>query len=553
MSIPIRMLNEIQYCERLYYIMHVQGIFEESADTVEGSAQHRRAEKRMRKGSVAPTEMWEAAPISLHLGDDNLNIVGKLDAVTLEEGKWVPVEGKHSSAPEDNGTFRVESYNLQGTAWPNDQIQLCAQGLLLHANGYPSDFGYLYYRGNKKKIKVDFTKDLIELTTKYIKKAHELHSQPIPKPLKDSKKCFRCSLNYVCLPDETNYLIGASTNIRKIVPSRVDGGILYISEPGAKLGKSGESLTIRYPDGRSDEIPIKDVIHVSLMGNVQCSTQLTHILMACGITISYLSTHGQLIGYTLPPTTKNIFLRKHQFVKFQHSDIALRLSQWIIHSKISNQRTLLRRNGSASKILLQEMKELRDKAITSESIESLRGIEGRAAKLYFEAFPTMLKIKDLDKDILMKGRNRRPPKDPVNALLSLGYTLLTRDVVATCAGVGLDPMFGFFHSIEPGRPALALDLMEPFRPLIVDSIVIRTLNTQEIDIKDFYQGDDSCQLKNSGRKKFFAAYERRLHETLTHPGFGYKISYRRTLDVEARLLARYLEGEINEYRPVTTR
>ncbi|WP_274853111.1 CRISPR-associated endonuclease Cas4g/Cas1g [Bacillus methanolicus] len=553
MSIPIRMLNEIQYCERLYYIMHVQGIFEESADTIEGDAQHRRAENRMRKGTIAPTELWGEAPLSLHLGDDHLNIVGKLDTVTLEKDLWVPVESKHSSAPDGSQSFKVETYDLQGTAWPNDQIQLCAQGLLLRANGYSSDYGYLYYRGNKKKVRVDFTQDLINLTNYYIRKAHELINKPIPKPLKDSNKCFRCSLNYVCLPDETNYLIGASTNIRKIVPNRDDGGILYVSEPGTKLGKSGESLTIRYPDGRSDEIPIKDIIHVSLMGNVQCSTQLTHTLMACGITISYLSTHGQMIGYTMPPVTKNIFLRKNQFIKFQHYDHALRLSQWIIYAKISNQRTLLRRNGSAPKSLLQELKELRDKAISAESIESLRGIEGRAAKLYFEAFPTMLKLKGVDRKAFMNGRNRRPPKDPVNALLSLGYTLLARDVLAACTGVGLDPMFGFYHSIEPGRPALALDLMEPFRPLIVDSVVLRILNTQELDLDDFYRGEDSCQLNKNGRKKFFAAYERRLHETLTHPRFGYKISYRRTLDVEVRLLARYLEGEVNEYRPVTTR
>ncbi len=547
------MLNEIQYCERLYYIMHVQGIFEESADTVEGSAQHRRAENRMRKGTIAPTEMWGAAPLSLHLGDDHLNIVGKLDTVALENDQWVPVEGKHSSAPDGGQSFRVESYDLQGTAWPNDQIQLCAQGILLRRNGYSTDFGYLYYRGNKKKVRIDFTDDLVQLTTDYIRKAQELMSKPIPKPLKDSNKCFRCSLNYVCLPDETNYLVGASTNIRKIVPSRADGGILYVSEPGARLGKDGESLTIRYPDDRKEEIPIKDIVHISLMGNVQCSTQLTHTLMACGITISYLSTHGQLVGYTMPPITKNIFLRKYQFIKFQHPDIALRLSRWIIHAKIANQRTLIRRNGKASKMLLDEMKVLRDKAIVSESIDSLRGIEGRAAKLYFQAFPTMLKIKDFDKVLLMKGRSRRPPKDPVNALLSLGYTLLSRDVMAACLSVGLDPMFGFFHSIEPGRPALALDLMEPFRPLIVDSAVLRTLNTQEICLEDFYQGQDSCQLKKNGRKKFFAAYERRMHETLTHPSFGYKISYRRTLDLEVRLLARYLEGEINEYRPVTTR
>ncbi|NGQ97005.1 CRISPR-associated endonuclease Cas1 [Brevibacillus sp. SYP-B805] len=551
--IPVRMLNEVQYCERLFHIMHVQGLFEENPDTIEGAAQHRRAEERRRKGDMAPEEMWGAAPLSLYLGDDTLQLVGKLDTVTLENGMWAPVEGKHASAPEGSPSFHVGAYELIGTAWPNDQIQLCAQGLLLRANGYASDYGYLYYRGNRKRVKVDFTDSLIEATKACIHRAREIEQGEMPRPLKDSNKCFRCSMNYVCLPDETNYLLGVSTNIRKIVPSRADGGVLYVAEPGARLGKEGESLTISYKDDRYDQVPIKDIVHISLMGHVQCSTQLIHTLMACGVSISYLSTHGTLIGVTTPLTTKNIHLRQKQFIRFQHPDVALRLARWVIHAKIANQRTLLRRNGSVSRQVLKELKDLRDRALEADSLESLRGYEGRAGRLYMESFPAMLKQPQFDGQLVMQGRNRRPPKDPVNALLSLGYTLLVRDMIAACVRVGLDPLFGFFHRIEPGRPSLALDLMEPFRPLIADSVVLRVLNTGEIEIDDFYWGQDSCQLKKQGRHTFFAAYERRLHDELTHPSFDYKISYRRTLDLEARLLARHLEGELPEYRPLTTR
>jgi len=199
------------------------------------------------------------------------------------------------------------------------------------------------------------------------------------------------------------------------------------------------------------------------------------------------------------------------------------------------------------------MKDLRDKVLEAGNLETIRGLEGRAARLYMESFPAMLKHSAVDPHLLMNGRNRRPPKDPVNALLSLGYTLLVREFTAAAASVGLDPMFGFFHRIEPGRPALVLDLMEPFRPLIADSVALRTLNTQEIKVSDFYWGQDSCQLKKNGRNTYFAAYERRIHEELTHPAFGYKISYRRALDLEIRMLARYLEGELPEYRPLTTK
>ncbi|MBU8712521.1 CRISPR-associated endonuclease Cas1 [Brevibacillus parabrevis] len=552
--IPVRMLNEIQYCERLYHIMHVQGLFEESADTIEGAAQHRRAETNLRKNKMAPEELWGEAPSSLNLGDPVLGITGKLDAVCVEQGnQWIPVEGKHSSAPDGGHTFSVGEYELDGSAWPNDQIQLCAQGLLLRSNGYESDYGYLYYRGNKKKVQIEFSQDLISVTRRFIEKAQALKDADMPPPLQDSKKCFRCSLNYVCMPDETNYLTGVSANIRKIVPSRPDGGMLYVAEPGATLGRSGECLTITLKGEKLDEIPIKDLVHVSLMGNVQCSTQLMHTLMNCGIHVSYLTTHGTLAGITSPPLTKNIRTRVKQFGAFQEPPVALALTRRVIYAKISNQRTMLRRNGSPEKSVLKELKELRERVLGAESLDMARGIEGRAAQLYMQSFPTMLAEPMVDGIAMMNGRNRRPPKDPVNALLSLGYTLLSRDVYTACVNVGLDPLFGFFHAMEAGRPALALDLMEPYRALIADSVAIRALNTKELTPDDFYWGKDSCYLKKGGRQKYFSAYERRLNEAMTHPQFGYKLSYRRMLELEARFLARYLDGELAEYTPLMTR
>ncbi|WZX99201.1 CRISPR-associated endonuclease Cas1 [Bacillus sp. FSL W7-1360] len=551
-TIPIRMLNEIQYCERLFHLMHVQGMFEESADTIEGTAQHRKAERRRRKSDTASQDLWGEIPQSLHLGDPILGIVGKLDAVKHEDGAWAPVEGKHSSAPHGARAFYEEQYELSGYAWPNDQIQLCAQGLLLQANGYTSRYGYLYYRGNRQRVRVEFTESLVNATKSCIEKAKALNKKEMPAPLKDANKCFRCSMNYICLPDETNYLQQSSSNIRKIVPSRSDGGVMYVSEHGTRLGKSGETMTITSKEGTQDEIPLKDLVHVTVMGNVQISTQLLHILMFRGISISYLSSHGKFIGMSTPPVNKNIHLRKHQFIKAQHPDISLKLARSVVHAKILNQRTMMRRNGSILKQVLKEMKELAEKSLVADSLDQLRGFEGRAGRCYMEAFAGMLKQQE-DGMILMKGRNRRPPKDPANALLSLGYTLLMRDVMAACYGVGIDPMFGFYHCMEAGRPAMALDMMEPFRPLIVDSVVLRVMNTAEITVKDFYMGPDCCQLKKQGRQKFFGAYERRMNSTLTHPIFGYKISYRRVLDLEVKMFARYLEGELKEYHPLTTR
>jgi CRISPR-associated protein Cas1 len=151
------------------------------------------------------------------------------------------------------------------------------------------------------------------------------------------------------------------------------------------------------------------------------------------------------------------------------------------------------------------------------------------------------------------ARQRRPPRDPVNALLSLGYSLLTKDLTIACAAVGFDPMIGFYHQPRFGRPALALDLMEPFRPLIVDSAVLQAVNTRMVSEKSFLRVAASVALTPEGRRAFFQAYEARMDTLITHPLFGYRISYRRLLEVQARLLGRYLEGALPEYPVFVTR
>lgn len=561
-AIPIRMLNELVYCERLFHLMHVQGLFEPSADTIEGSFQHRRAELRQRPSDVG-ADAWEEAPQSLYLGDEELGIIGKLDAIRRkEDGTWEPVESKHASSPKENDTFRMGEWVLNGGAWPNDQVQLCAQGLLLRANGFPSTSGRIFYRGNRKSVRVAFTEPLIQFTLSVIRRAHELEHEPMPLPLRQSNRCFRCSLNAICLPDETLHLLGSveeegetPPKIRDIVPRRDDLATVYVTGHGTRVGKSGFEVTIVQPDGDKTTLPMKDVRHISLFGNVQISTQLIHECLEQGISVSYLTAAGRLLGMAHPINTKNVLVRQAQFRRFDDEQTRLRLAQAIVRAKILNQRTLLRRNGSGVKRdVLQELKEAADRTSITGEIGSLLGIEGWAAKLYIEHFPSMLKVAGAPPgQVVMNGRNRRPPKDPVNALLSLAYSLLAREVYAAVVAVGLDPLLGFYHRIEPGRPALVLDLMEPFRPIVADSVVLRVLNTGELEWSDFYMGPESCALKDKGRKTFFLAFERRMHEMVTHPVFGYRMSYRRILELEVRLLSRFLMGEFPEYRPLVTR
>ena len=227
---------------------------------------------------------------------------------------------------------------------------------------------------------------------------------------------------------------------------------------------------------------------------------------------------------------------------------------WVV-SKIKNARTLLRRNlAEDDPVVLGQLEQLARKAEDAPSIEALLGLEGSAARAYFGAFSGMLKGDARVRATFdMEGRNRRPPRDPINALLSFAYALLAKDFAVTPATVGLDPMLGFYHQPRFGRPAPALDWMEEFRPLIADSVVVSAINGGVVDDGDFLRAAGSVALSPKGRKAMLEAYTRRMDQLVTHPVFGYRISYRRVLEVQARLLGRVLTGELSAYPAFRTR
>lgn len=585
--IQIRSLNEFVYCPRLFHLEYVQGLFRESSDTVSGSAQHSRSEKnrpKIRKKNDSeesePTKEEAEDQLfskTLHLSSQKLNITGKLDAIEIDNTKnnWAPVESKHSAGPENTNEFIISEWKLLPSAWPNDQIQLCAQGLLLRENGINSDFGHIYYRESKKRVQVDFSTDLIKSTLYIIDETQKTAKQfTPPPPLVDSPKCIRCSLNLFCLPEEINKLAGKIGEPRRIIPGRDDVGILYVLTQGARVSKKGESVTVSANGEIINEIPLKDISHAVLVGHVQMTTETLHLFLESERTVTYLTAGGRLLGTASPPLKKNVALRVSQYKKFDIDGVMLALAKEIVISKIENQRTIIRRNASGLAQALDEMKSLSQNCNSVKNLGELRGHEGKAGQIYFNAFPSLLEEREPRNDsqqtfenlpdtqgwseasgnfFRMSGRNKRPPRDPVNAMLSFGYTLLVRDFVSALVGVGLDPYFGFYHVMEAGRPALSLDMMEPFRPIIVDSVVIRLINTGEIKRTHFLCAQTEVQMTKEGRSKFITAYERRMDELITHPVFGYRISYRRILDVECRLLGRFLEGEISEYKPLRTR
>lgn len=560
--IPARMLNEYVYCPRLFFLEFVEGLFADSADTVEGALQHRRQDRpgeETSKGSVRDGE--EEPEIvrrarALQVADENLGLSARLDVAEEAGGVWCPVDYKHG-APPDPERVPPDCLGPSGN-WLNDEVQLCAQALLLEAHGMPAPRGILYYRQTRQQRVVEITPELRARTLEALAAARRLAAEgQVPPPLVDDPRCVRCSLAPICLPEETAHLArggGEATEpIRRIIPGRDDEGVLYINTQGAVVGREGEVLVARYGREVLGEVPLANLRQVCLFGQVQITTPALQLCLRAGVPVCFFSQGGYFYGLAQGLPAKNVEWRRQQYLRFHHPDIALHLARRVVAGKIQNQRTLLMRNHpSLSDHVAERMRDLLQSAEQAASPDELLGIEGAAASLYFEHFGGMLRPSDIA-TFDFKHRNRRPPRDPVNALLSLAYAVLTKDLTVACYAAGLDPMFGFYHRPRFGRPALALDLMEEFRPLIADSVVLTLINKQMLGPGDFVRTRTACNLTEQGRARFFAAYEQRKQQLVTHPLFGYRISYGRVLEVQARLLGRYLTGEVPDYRPFVTR
>jgi CRISPR-associated protein Cas1 len=352
----------------------------------------------------------------------------------------------------------------------------------------------------------------------------------------------------------------STVEVRRLVPARDDLKPLYLNTQGLRVGKNGEVLQVHEKDKLLQEVRLHEISQVNLFGNIQLTTQAIQTLCAGEIPIAYFSMGGWFYGVTHGIGVKNIFLRRQQFRMADVPEFCLRLARGLTAGKIRNQRVMLQRNHvEPPEGALEQLKNMVEAAERAGSMEELLGVEGNAARIYFENFSGMIKAEEGRGEppgqltFQFEHRNRRPPRDAVNALLSLAYSVLSKDLTIVCHAVGFDPYLGFYHQPRFGRPALALDLMEPFRPLVADSAVLAAINMRMVTPKDFIRAGESVALKPDGRKSFFRAYEQRMDTLVTHPLFGYRVNYRRVLEVQARLLARVMTGELSVYPVFVTR
>lgn len=372
--------------------------------------------------------------------------------------------------------------------------------------------------------------------------------------------------------------------------------ILYLTEQQAWVGREGECLVVHLPEQNALEssrkrreqkklIPLFKIEEVMVLGDITLTTPALTSLLEAQIAITYLSKHARYLGSLSPALTKNSLLRLAQHN--HHTNLMHRhmLAQRFVVGKLRNMKTLLMRYQRAQpelalsssierlKHCLQSIEalnpdELAERTKIKENervgeeddlqqtssrmsgLGSLLGCEGAGSAAYFGVFRHLIKC---DWEHGFVKRTRRPPTDPVNAMLSYGYVILSSQITSVLASVGFDPYIGYLHSSRYGKPALALDLLEEFRPVIVDSVVLNLLNNRQLEAKDFHQDLNCYQMTDATKRLFLQKYEERMQETITHPTFGYKVSYRRCIELQGRLLGKYLTGELNTYNSFSVR
>jgi CRISP-associated protein Cas1 len=554
---PARMVNEFVYCPRLAYLMWTQAEWAESSDTVEGHRVHVRVD---RAGAPLPApealDETEARVVtrSLTLSSAALGVIAKIDVAEAEDGAVTPVDYKRGRRP----------HVAQG-AYEPERVQVCLQALLLEEHGYRVSEGALYYAESRERVRIVLDDELRATARAATHGLRLLVAQGrIPPPLRDSPKCPRCALVSICLPDEVSALNGSPLAPRPIAVPAEEALPLVVQSQRARIAKEGETLMVSDEEQGDTIVRLIDVSDVAIFGNVGITTPALMALLEREIPVTFHSHSGWFRGIAQGIGHRNVEVRTAQYRASFDEAFCLRFSRDVVAAKIVNQRTILRRNwrGEAEErqVVLDRLAASRKAAGGAASLAQLLGLEGDAAATYFRAFACLFAVPgggegkregaapaEAPIPFRFDARNRRPPADPVNAMLSLAYAMLARHLTIAIASVGLDPYRGFYHAPRYGRPALALDIMEPFRPIIADSVVLSVINTGEVRAEDFVVATTGTALTPAGRRRFVDAFERRLSQETTHPIFGYRLSMRRLLLVQARLLSRFLLGELSDY------
>lgn len=532
---PIRVmaLHALAYCERLFYLEEVEEIRLADASVYAGRSLHH---------ELIQAEEEFAEWATFELCSEKLGLTGKVDSFRRRDGRLIPYEHK-------KGKPRREGKKV--TAWPSDILQVSAYGMLIEEEtGQQINEGRIRYHAENITIRVPLDDDARQAVINAVARARQLRNSTVRPPVTaNDRLCIRCSLAPICLPEEDRLAGNSDWKPIRLFPADRETKTLHVVEQKARISRSGEALQIKIDDDVCRNIPIRDVGALVLHGYPQITTQAIHLCARNEVLIHWISW-GEYYVAGLTPGAGTVQRRLRQYQALADPGTCLRLGRKLTMAKIESElRYLLRATrgknrenagvNEAVKIMRTSLKQIS----RADGIDSLRGYEGLSGQSYFSVLPSLLK-EELPEALKFSGRNRRPPRDRFNALLSYGYNLLYQAVMQAVLVVGLEPALGFFHTPRSSAYPLVMDLVELFRVPLWDMVLIGSVNhMQWHPDNDFDIAGGRVWLSTAGRKKAIALFEKRLEETWKHPVVGYSLSYARHIELEVRLLEKEWTGQ----------
>lgn len=522
-------LHALAYCERLFYLEEVEEI--------------RLADEAVYAGRRLHEELQadEGEQVSLQLESETLGLKGKVDCLRRKDGNLIPYEHKRGhSRKGDDGPG----------AWPADRLQSLAYALLVEeSGGQPVPEARVRYHADNATVRIPVDEAARQEVFNAVSRAKTLRETTERPPITANEHlCVRCSLAPVCLPEEERLVQDPDWEPLRLFPPDIEGQAVHVTGRGAHIGRSGNTLTLTQEDGSKVELAVEEVSQIILHGYVQISTQALQLCADREVGVHWFTFGGRYVG-GLAPGAGGVQRRIRQYEALRDPGTSFPLARNLTRARLMSQlRFLLRatRGEARSPEMVRSLEGLRSalSAFSScEGLDSLRGHEGEGTRHYFAALPELLR-QDLDPRLRFQGRNRRPPRDGFNALLSFGYGLLYRDVLQAVISVGLEPAFGFYHRPRSAAHPLVLDLMELFRVPLWDMPLVASLNRQQWDAEgDFTYAGKRVWLSDGGRKKAIQVYEQRKEEHWKHPVTEYSLSYARLIELEVRLLEKEWSGQ----------
>jgi CRISPR-associated protein Cas1 len=531
---PIRVmaLHALAYCPRLFYLEEVEEIRVADAAVFAGRELHAGLE-------AEDGGEWT----SLELSSSTLGLTGKVDCVRRRDGTYLPYEHKRGQPRRED--------DHSAAAWPSDRLQVVAYAALLEeAFGQPVPEGRIRYHAANITVRVPIDEWAKADLRDAVATARRLRESVERPPVTENERlCQRCSLAPVCLPEEVRQDRDPEHMPSRLFPADRDGATLYVVSQGTHVGCSADCLVIRPRDGPETKHPIRGVDTLLLHGFAQVSTQALRLCTTHGVGVHWLAVTGYH-NASLVATAGQVQRRVRQYRALSDEAVCLRLTLALVRAKVEAQhRYLLRASREAGGLRqqlvphLNALQEALRAGTTAADRDTLRGHEGTAAVHYFHGLRALLSP-SVPEALRSQSRNRRPPLDRFNALLSYGYGLLHTAVMRALLAAGLEPALGFFHTPRSAAYPLVLDLMELFRVSLWDLVVIGSLNRGQWDPdNDFTVTRAKVWLSETGRKKAIGLFEARLQESWKHPVLQYSLSYMRTIELEARLLEKEWSGE----------